>query len=65
MSMATQVEVYVNESETDGVETVAVLIHDASIIEYNGELVPAFTMSAGQARNMARALVECASRIER
>ena len=55
------IELWVDEA--DGVETVAVVMRGASVIEYEGELVPAVRMTPEHARSMASALIQCAERI--
>ena len=57
-----QLEVFVDDA--DGTESVAVVLRDASIVEFEDELVPGCTMNAFQARCMAHALNECADRLE-
>ena len=56
------IEVFVDES--DGVESIALVLRAASIVEYEGELVPACRMSIEVTRHLINALWECIERIQ-
>jgi hypothetical protein len=60
--MSASLEVFVDDA--NGVESVGLVLRDASIVEYEDELAPACLMTAGQARALAGALGRCADRIE-
>ncbi len=60
--MESQFEIFINEDVAG--DCVTVLLRGASIVEdENGELTPLLGMTTDAARDMARALVECADKI--
>jgi len=57
----TSVEIFVNEY--GGVDSIAMVMINPSILEYEGELSPACMLTPGQARSLADALNEKADEI--
>ena len=63
MADGSAIEVFVDDDS--GIEGIALVLRDPSVIEYESdELVPGCKMTASQARSLARALYHCADRIE-
>ena len=60
--MATSIEVFPDDA--DGIEGVALILREASIVEYEGELVPGCKLTAAHAMHLAAALARCAKEIE-
>ena len=58
-----RIEMFVNEDAT-GEQSVALVLCEASIAEYEDELVPCFTLTPAQARGVAATLTELADLIE-
>lgn len=56
------IEVFVNED--GGIDLVALILRNTSIVEYEDELTPGLTMTPWNARCLAHALTECADRID-
>lgn len=54
-----KVEIFVNIADDES-ESVALLIRDASVVEYEDQLVPGCLLSPELARHLAGALIACA-----
>jgi hypothetical protein len=50
--------------DADAIEGIALVMRQASIVDYQGELVPACKFSAAQARALARALLVLARELD-
>lgn len=60
--MSTSIELFVDDA--DGVESVGLVLRAASVVEYEGELVPGCKLTAQQTRRLIYGLEACVAEME-
>jgi len=58
------VELFINDDDNQQTQSVALILKDPGIVEYQEELVPCCALTSWQARRLAKSLVELADELE-